>query len=64
MVRKAALELRAMVGDVGGEIGVGAVGLEQRPVDVVAEVGRAEQGLLAVLPVLVDLPFGGGRRPT
>ena len=41
-----------MIGDVGREIGVGAVGLLQRTIDIVAECGRAEQRLLAVLPVL------------
>ena len=51
-VAEAALELVAVIGDVGGEIGVAAVRLHQRPVDVVAERGRAEQRLLAILPVL------------
>ena len=55
---KAALELRAVIGDVGGEIGVGAVRFEQRPVDVVAECRRAEQRLLAVLPILDRLALG------
>ena len=52
MVLKAAIELGLVIGDVGGEIGVAAVRLHQRPVDVVAEIGRAEQRLLAILPVL------------
>ena len=51
-VEEAALELVLVVGDVGGEIGVAAVRLHQRPVDVVAEGGGAEQRLLAVLPIL------------
>lgn len=44
-----------VVGDVGGEVGVGAVGLEQRPVDLVTEERRAEEGLLTVLPVVLRL---------
>ena len=55
---EAASELVAVIGDVAGEIGVAAVGLDQRPVDVVAEIGGAEQELLAVLPILVDLALG------
>jgi hypothetical protein len=61
---EAALELGAVVGDVGGEVGVGAVGLEERPVDVVAEGGGAEERLLPVLPILVRCPLGGGSRPS
>ena len=52
-----------MIGHVGGEIGVAAVGLDQRAVHVVAERGRAEQKLLAVLPLLIDLPLRR-RQPT
>ncbi len=48
------------IGDVGGEIGVGAVALLQRTVDVVAEIGRPEQPLLAILPVLGRLALGRG----
>ncbi len=55
---EAALELLLVIGDVGREIGVGAVGLQQRAVDVVAEGGGAEQRLLAILPVLVILALG------
>ena len=44
--------LVVVIGDVGGEIGPAAVRLAQRPVDVVAEIGGAEQELLARLPVL------------
>ena len=51
-VAEAAVELRCVIGDVGGEIGVAAVRFLQRPVDIVAERGRAEQRLLAILPVL------------
>ena len=51
-VAKAAVELVLVIGDVGGEIGVAAVRLDQRPIDIVAEGGGAEQRLLAVFPVL------------
>jgi hypothetical protein len=46
----------------GGKVGVAAVRLLQRPVDVVAEGGRAKQRLLAVLPIL-DLAALGRRQP-
>ena len=49
---KAAAELVAMIGDVGGEIGPRAVGFFERPVDVVAELGGAEQGLRPRLPIV------------
>ena len=49
---EAARELGGVVGDVAGEIGVGAVRFEQRTIDIVAEARGAEQRLLAVLPVL------------
>ncbi len=52
-VLEAARQLVVMISHVGGEIGVAAVGLHQRAVDVVAERGRLEQRLLAVLPVAV-----------
>ena len=55
MVVEAASELVAVIGHVGGEIGVRAVGLHQRPIHVVAELSGAEQELLAVFPFLVDL---------
>ena len=45
------MELVAVIGDVGSEIGVAAVGLAQRPVDVVAEARGAEQRLRARLPI-------------
>ena len=69
-VGEAAIDFGFMIGDVGGEIGVTAVGFFQRPVDVVAEIGRAKQRLLAVFPILdiaafwrrqtafVDVTFG------
>ena len=57
-VLEAAQVLVAVVGDVGGEIGVAAVRLDQRPVDVVAVVGGAEQRLLAILPILGRLALG------
>ena len=40
---EAAQILVVVIGDVGGEVGVAAVRLDQRPVDVVAELGGAEQ---------------------
>ncbi len=46
-----------MIGDIGGKIGVGSVRLHERPVGVVAESRRSEQGLLAILPILQGLPF-------
>ncbi len=58
-VDEAAVELGLVVGDVGGEIRVAAVGLQQRTVDVVAELRRLEQRLLAIFPILVD----GALRP-
>ena len=51
-VAEAAVELVLVIGDVGREIGVAAVRLLQRPVDVVAIGGGPEQGLLAVLIIL------------
>ena len=54
---KAAVEFRFVIGDVGGEIRVAAVGFQQRPIDIVAEGGGAEQGLLPVLPVVGKLAF-------
>ena len=54
----AARYLVGMIGDVIGEVGVRSVRLAQRPVDVVAELGRAEQGLRARFPVLRRFPLG------
>jgi hypothetical protein len=51
-VVEAAQHLVAVIGDVGGEIRVGSIGLDERPIGVVAVVGGAEQGLLAVFPIL------------
>ena len=51
MSGEAAPELVQMVGDVGGEIGPGAVRALERPVDLVAVGGRAEQQLRHRLPV-------------
>ena len=51
-VAKAAVELVLVIGDVGREISVAAVGFEQRPIDVVAKGGGAEQRLLAILVIL------------
>ena len=53
-----ASDLVARIGDVGSEVGVGAVRLDQRPVDVVAELRRAEQRLLAILPILRQFALG------
>ena len=61
---EAARHLVGVVGDVVGEIRVAAVGFAQRPVHVVAELGGAEQGLRARLPVVRGLAFGRlQRRP-
>src|SRR6202035_1493289 len=51
-VAKAAVEFVAMVGDVRCKIGVGTVGLDQRPGAVVAKGGGAKQRLLAILVIL------------
>ena len=65
-VAEAAIELVLVIGDIGGEIGVAAVRLDQRTVDVVAIGGGAEQRLLAVLVILDRLrpsaAAGGLRR--
>src|SRR3979490_1695416 len=59
-----------MIGYIGGKIGIGAVGLQKRPIDIVAVGGGAKQRLLAILIVLdrrslgrrqaalVDVTFG------
>ena len=54
----AARHLVGVVGDVVGEVGVGAVRLAQRAIDVVAEPRRAEQGLLARFPIVGRLALG------
>ena len=51
----AILGLLQMIGGVGAEIGPAAVGLLHRPVLVVAELGRAEQGQLDRLPIVVRI---------
>ncbi len=51
-VGKTTAVLVVVVGDVGGEVGPAAVGLLERPVDLVAEPGRPKQRLLAILPVV------------
>ncbi len=54
----AARHLVGVIGDVVGEIGVRAIGLAQRPVDVVAEPRGPEQRLRARLPVFRQLALG------
>src|SRR6185312_16670562 len=49
---EAAIVLVLVIGDIGGEIGVGAVRLDQRTIDVVAIGGGAEQRLDAVFVIL------------
>ena len=51
-------ELLHVIGGVGAEIGPAAVGLLDRPVLIVAERGRAEQGQLDRLPILRRLALG------
>ncbi len=55
---RAARHLVGVVGDVVGEIGVGAVAFLQRAVHVVAELGGAEQGLGARLPIVGGFALG------
>ena len=59
---EAALELVPVVGDVGGEVGRLAVGADQHPVLVVAEVGGA-QPERALAAVGVALLLEAGRAP-
>ena len=47
-----------MIGDVGGEIGPRPVRLLERPVDIVAELGRAEERLRPRLPIVRQLALG------
>ena len=56
-VGKATIELVPVIGDVGSEIGIGAIGLRQRPIDIVAIGGRAKQCLLAVFVILDRRPL-------
>ena len=59
----AAIDLGFMIGDVGSEVGVATVGLQERAVDVVAVGGGPEQGLLTVFPVVARLALGRGKTP-
>src|SRR5438034_9667024 len=59
---KAAVELVFVVGDVGSEIGVAAIGFLQRTIDIVAIGGGAKQRLLTILIVLDRRTLG--RRQT
>jgi hypothetical protein len=52
---EAAVVLVLEVGNVGGEIGVGAVRLDQRTIHVVTDFGRAEQRLFAIFPIFRQL---------
>ena len=58
-VEEAAIDLVLMIGDVGGEIGVGAVRFDQRTIDVIAIGGGTEQRLDAVLVILDRLALRG-----
>ena len=57
-IAKTAAELVVVIGDVGGEIGPRAVRLLQRPVDLVAELGGAKQGLRPRFPIIGQLALG------
>src|SRR4029078_13654678 len=59
-VRKTAVDLVLVVGDVGSKIGVAAIRFPQRPVHVVAECCGAKKRLLGVFPTLNG--SGLGRR--
>ena len=54
----AAVDLDLVICDVAREIRVAAVRFQQRAVDVVAELCRAEQCLVAILPVVGQLALG------
>ncbi len=54
---KTALEFVLEVGNIGSEIGVGAVGFFQGPVGVIAEIACAKQCLLTVFPIVWHLPL-------
>ncbi len=58
-VVEAAAELVVVVGDVAGEIGPRPIGFFQRPIDLVAELGGAEQRLRPRLPILRQFAFRG-----
>ncbi len=57
-VAEAAAELVVVIGDVGGEIGPRPIRLLERPIDLVAELGGAEQGLRARLPIVGQFALG------
>src|SRR5713226_6386203 len=50
-IAEATVELVLVVGDIGSEISIAAVGFHQRTIDVVAVSGGTKQRLLAVLIV-------------
>ncbi len=60
---KTAIDLDLVIGDIGGKIGVAAVRFLQRPVDIVAESGRFEEFLLAILPILDGLALRRRQAP-
>ena len=55
--RETALELVEVISHIGGEIGPAAIRFLERPVDIVAELGRAEQILFPLFPIVRFLPF-------
>ena len=61
--QEAPVDLRLVIGDVGGEIGVGAIRLLERAINVVAKIRGAEEGLLPILPIIGQLPLGGRQAP-
>jgi len=61
-VIEAALELGAVIGHVGGEISVAVIRFDESAIHIVAKIGRTEQDLLAVLPIVGQLALG--RRQT
>src|SRR3546814_19742923 len=63
LVGEATVELVPMIGDVAGEIGPAAVGLLQRPVDIVAEFGGAEPCLRARPQIVGLLSLGRPEDP-
>ena len=63
VVIEAADKLVVVISHVAGEVGVAAVGLHQRAIDIVAELGRAEERLLAVLPLVVLVALGARQAP-
>src|SRR5579872_582572 len=51
-IAEAAIELVLVIGDVGGEISVAAIGFQKWPIDIIAVSGGTKQRLLAVLVVI------------